>query len=746
MHETTDHEVSQVLAQVDRWLIRACKSLLTTWDDDKGNFWRDSFEERSDRSSKKTSDGLGQGKGATSNNRSFQALVGGAVFLGENSVGEEGLELHASFGAKAKTMAATYLTRPLDDLRAHGENGVNPYTDAQLLLSLALALSPVADAYCDFEFEEAVRSKLLTHVSTLGDEVARQLGADGVKVDDHAKPHHFLTLHTVRALDAANRVLQANDPDTESILDIEQREDFGALLETARSEIIQQLGLHLIPSPGFDSSSLVACCALLSRFTRDADSPLLRQCVQALNADQSDRGTWTTAGVIGFDRRRLVYVPSAELSLVLCNLTLTDLTEGDLELFDLALPALQNSLRLVQSSYARHGDKSGWRNDRTRSGQQVESWTTAVVLRFLMSFRSALAEARQERILTKYRAVRPSPGFPNFWADLDRLLPDPLRQRLIGADGVGEGRLDDFAGITDPTENNTIVSGIQEEILVPTLTNASERPVETASFLLYGPPGTRKTSLVERLAVELRWPLIVLSPPAFLRNGIEGFESSADEVFEDLVHLTRAVVLFDECEDFFRWRPPPTQLESRTVGAFITSGMLPRLQRLRQERWVIFVINTNVEAFELDDAVTRRGRLDKVARVGHPVLDAQLRYLSVWKSRRSDEPLSSEHLSWFRDALTQVDAEMRDQRARLDSEREQLQKDNPDRGKEYRVGMTKLQRSAAKVLTKVVTFAMLDQLANRCLGEGTGSPIDDNDAFLENLNQEFARFGPDLFG
>ena len=49
----------------------------------------------------------------------------------------------------ADRMASEYLTLPLEDLRGHGENGINPYTDAQLLLSLSLALSPVSAGCAD---------------------------------------------------------------------------------------------------------------------------------------------------------------------------------------------------------------------------------------------------------------------------------------------------------------------------------------------------------------------------------------------------------------------------------------------------------------------------------------------------------------------------------------------------------------------------------------------------------------------
>jgi SpoVK/Ycf46/Vps4 family AAA+-type ATPase len=302
-----------------------------------------------------------------------------------------------------------------------------------------------------------------------------------------------------------------------------------------------------------------------------------------------------------------------------------------------------------------------------------------------------------------------------------------------------------FDALVDPTTDNSIIQGIHDEIIVPTLVSVNERPAMTASFMLFGPAGTRKTTLVASLAEALAWPLITLSPPAFLKHGIEGFEATADQIFEDLMHLRRAVVLFDECEEFFRWRPPATTIESRTVGAFITSGMLPRLQRLRDQRWIVFVINSNTEAFELDDAVTRRGRLDKAARVGHPVLEAQLRYLDRWRSRQSQRAVPASPMRWLRKHLRSVDAEMGPIRLEFEKEIQKLQRQHPNRGSAYRRAMAELDAQTALQLTKVVTFSMLDSLASRCLGEGTGSRIESSDQLRENLEQEFNRFGPDSF-
>ena len=747
MYQAPESGQALTIEKVDRWLVRAIESLLSSWDDTSGMFWRDSYEVRSatDEDHKSTLESLG--KGTTSNNRSFQALVAAASFLHDNL--EEipnAKEIKTRVDAAVVRMGSTYFTQELDQIRTHSENGENPFTDAQHLLSLSLCLSPVTKHVCGLEVGAEETKTLLRYLRFLAKHIAtKDLKSEGVRVHDLVQPHHFLTLHSVRALDAARRTLegQSNRGAYVRFVDVERNNDLPALVGQVRTEIVKQLGLHLLPAPGFDGSALVSSCALLSRFSGDADSPLLRQAVTALVEDQSERGTWTSPGVLSFSRRRMVFIPSFELSVVLTNLTLRDLQEGDTELFDLALPALESSFRLVQSSFRRDGLKQGWGNDRTQSGYEIESWTTAVVLQFLVALRAALSLAQQEQILKKYRADRSPASFPEFWSDLDSLVPDRPQYRILRTGKLPLDRLENFTALVDPTADNSIVTRIQEEILEPTLRSENQRPHRTASFLLYGPPGTRKTTLVERMAEELGWPLITLSPPAFLRNGIEGFEASADEIFEDLAHIKRVVVLFDECEEFFKWRPPDMKMESRTIGAFITSGMLPRLQRLRKRRWIVFVINTNVEAFELDDAVTRRGRLDKIARMGHPELSAQLRYLKSWEMDGVE--LSSNQLKWFERHLARVEAEMAPHRADLASLREDAQKKNPDRGQKYRDTMADLASFEATLLTRVVTLSSLDTLAERCLSEDVSERIDSAESLWKNLLEEFDRFGPDSF-
>jgi SpoVK/Ycf46/Vps4 family AAA+-type ATPase len=141
---------------------------------------------------------------------------------------------------------------------------------------------------------------------------------------------------------------------------------------------------------------------------------------------------------------------------------------------------------------------------------------------------------------------------------------------------------------------------------------------ETASVLLFGPPGTSKTTLVQAVADRLGWPIVFLSPGTFIEQGLEAIEAAAQSVFERLHALRRAVVIFDECDELFRDRRPSTTTEQlRNISAFVTASMLPKLQDLRDRGTVLFFICTN-HAEMIDPAVLRGGRIDHRIGVGPP--------------------------------------------------------------------------------------------------------------------------------
>ncbi len=46
-------------------------------------------------------------------------------------------------------------------------------------------------------------------------------------------------------------------------------------------------------------------------------------------------------------------------------------------------------------------------------------------------------------------------------------------------------------------------------------------------MILYGPPGSSKTTIAKKLALDLGWPLLVVNQSEFLRGGIERLDAEA---------------------------------------------------------------------------------------------------------------------------------------------------------------------------------------------------------------------------
>jgi SpoVK/Ycf46/Vps4 family AAA+-type ATPase len=145
------------------------------------------------------------------------------------------------------------------------------------------------------------------------------------------------------------------------------------------------------------------------------------------------------------------------------------------------------------------------------------------------------------------------------------------------------------------------------------------KEARNVSMILFGPPGTSKTTIAKALAKQLNWPLVTITPSLFLSNGPPGIDSQATRVFSDLRKLQEVVVFFDECDELFRARSAGKEKSSSDldVVALITGAMLPRLQDLHDRGKLIFILATNrIDA--IDNAVRRQGRFDHVVSVGPP--------------------------------------------------------------------------------------------------------------------------------
>ena len=151
-------------------------------------------------------------------------------------------------------------------------------------------------------------------------------------------------------------------------------------------------------------------------------------------------------------------------------------------------------------------------------------------------------------------------------------------------------------------------------------TAASLEAAVSYSAILFGPPGTAKTTVVSAIAKRLGWGFVTVDTSTFLQDGMGNVASRISYVFDRLLALDKVVVLFDEIEEFALDRSNPSlTMESR----LLTTAMLTKLADLRGLRKVAFFIATN-RLTALDAAVIRPGRFDLQLFVGTPNLAARM--------------------------------------------------------------------------------------------------------------------------
>jgi hypothetical protein len=245
------------------------------------------------------------------------------------------------------------------------------------------------------------------------------------------------------------------------------------------------------------------------------------------------------------------------------------------------------------------GELVGWRHDRPRYPIRAHRWTSALAILALDRFARMLDVTINRRVqrhfttkrFTEIEAPKLSGlAYPDY--GLATIAPPEL------FDGNPSTRSESIACFFERARAH--IYGIHE---IPRYTEACY------AILLFGPPGTGKTTLVESLAVSSCADLLEVTPSDILIEGEAWLERRAKIVFRALSFLTKSVIIFDEFDPVLRSR----DLESnRTVYSFLTPGMLPKLKDLNsaaKRRRSSFVLITN-RIGTIDEAAIRDGRFD----------------------------------------------------------------------------------------------------------------------------------------
>ena len=421
-------------------------------------------------------------------------------------------------------------------------------------------------------------------------------------------PNSFLTFWALRVLQAC-RGRQVVAPD--QLRDKEQI----ALLWT-RETLALQTALAGIGSDDADPQQLAWSISTIARFDNEeelrqpASLDLIRAGLAAFLSQRRTNGSWPRGEpLFHYPESGNAYCYTFETLSELLRVALhADRTQS---LTKFLLPHSEALLLAGRNAETNKEELTagaiGWCSRHHPHRTYPESWATAVTFSFLESLRWMVGNWSAEEARTKL-TVR-TPRWP-----VPRIAEAMLKER----------------GDTWPVDGWSVGDRLGALFLNPILSTAGSAHADPDSSLvhekharsaiLFGPPGTSKTTLVEALAGAIGWDFLEIHASHFLTQGMNNVAAEADQIFTLVMELDRCVVLFDEIDELLRDRSE----ESDPFGRFLTTSMLPKLARLWEQRRVLFFVNTNW-IDRADPAIRRSQRFDATLFVPAPSLAHKIR-------------------------------------------------------------------------------------------------------------------------
>jgi AAA+ superfamily predicted ATPase/GNAT superfamily N-acetyltransferase len=176
-----------------------------------------------------------------------------------------------------------------------------------------------------------------------------------------------------------------------------------------------------------------------------------------------------------------------------------------------------------------------------------------------------------------------------------------------------------------------------------------------ATVMLFGPPGTGKTTFAKAIAGRLGWPFIELLPSK-LESGDDSLSAELRLAMTDLLQLDQAVVFIDEFDEIASAR------ERNPATKGVVNELLKMIPSFRSAPGHLLVCATNFVA-GIDAAVLRPGRFDLVIPIGPPDLSARIALWEAALASLDQRCVDVEVLASSTDGYTPGDVELAAQRA-----------------------------------------------------------------------------------
>jgi hypothetical protein len=201
---------------------------------------------------------------------------------------------------------------------------------------------------------------------------------------------------------------------------------------------------------------------------------------------------------------------------------------------------------------------------------------------------------------------------------------EPVRPADVGVLGAVGGQLigpDRWSELDGMAETKAL---LERRIVLPLAepgVAGRHGVVPPKAVVLFGPPGTGKTTFAKAVAGRLGWPFVELFPSRLAAEGSHGRALALREFF-DLVYDVEHLVLFiDEVDEIAGRRAARPDTEG------VTNELLKAIPAFRARDDRLLVCATN-SVRDLDPALLRPGRFDYVLPIGPP--DAEAR-AALWR-------------------------------------------------------------------------------------------------------------------
>ncbi len=474
------------------------------------------------------------------------------------------------------------------ELSTYGLDHMNPFTIGQLLPVLADMVGASPDPTLDALVTDAV-SRLKLELANDG--VAIPMKSEAEDPETRFSPHGYLTYWALLGIDAS---------------DGHEGEVASPSLRWSETELYRQISLF---QTGHDERSdayqLGYNLLIQYRFNRlRLGDSLVELGLQTLFGAQLERGVWEKRDpIFRYGDHGEAYCFSFEL--------LSSLLRELRNEWSLLVPCEEHLARAMEwasrNALRQHGLPL-WRSAHLVEDKVPESWASAEVYSFLELYAAYLSWRIQTIV---HREFRSQPG----------RQPDPTAFDDLYQPEVRLAREEPM--LLGDLLRNRLLEPLRLPGPVPTysLVRSADPRGKARSGILFGPPGTGKTTYVQKVADYLGWPLVVLDPSVFAEEGLPLIATVASRVFSKLLELEDTVVFFDEMDALMHTRSDAGgSFEQR----FLTTSLLPKLQALADRAGCLFFVATN-HFDTIDKAAQRPGRFDFKLQVMPPSYEEKLR-------------------------------------------------------------------------------------------------------------------------